>query len=230
MQQFDIMKRSVRHLIRIYYNIFFSFSICWQSFLCSTRSVIPRLVKLDYVACWDLRHLIQILETSNIFFSFLSSHAQDQWTYFAYLQYIHALKHSLKNKVRKWAWKTRKYILRNLFQKIICTIVVVQTFVTNAVWPPMKNSNSYEPLQWKLWSLFEVMTCPMLTFFSSLGGVVPCVCLQWGYSSVPNRGVGTFIKFDEKKSQIFLVHDLFLLYSLMLACLFGLALLLGTLE
>ena len=101
--------------------------------------------------------------------------------------------------MRKWAWKTRKYILRNLFQKIICTIVVVQTFVTNAVWPPMKNSNSYEPLQWKLWSLFEVMTCPMLTFFSSLGGVVPCVCLQWGYSSVPNRGVGTFSNFWWKK-------------------------------
>ena len=91
-------------------------------------------------------------------------------------------------------------------------IVVVQTFVTNAVWPPMKNSNSYEPLQWKLWSLFEVMTCPMLTFFSSLGGVVPWVCLQWGYSSVPNRGVGTFIKFDEKLSDFPGTRPLFYYY------------------
>ena len=83
----------------------------------------------------------------------------------------------------------------------------------------MKNSNSYEPLQWKLWSLFEVMTCPMLTFFSSLGGVVPWVCLQWGYSSVPNRGVGTFIKFDEKFSDFPGTHDLY--FSLFInACLF----------
>ena len=164
------------------------------------------------------------------FFPFLTSHAQDQWTYFAHLQYIHALKHSLKNKVRKWAWKTRKNILRNPFLKIICTIVVVQTFVTNAVWPPMKNSNSYEPLQWKLWSLFEVMTCPMLTFFSSLGGVVPCVCLQWGYSSLPNRGVGNFIKFDEKNLRFSLCMTFILLYFLILACLFGHALLLGTLD
>ena len=121
--------------------------------------------------------------------------------------------------MRKWAWKTRKYILRNLFQKIICTIVVVQTFVTNAVWPPMKNSNSYEPLQWKLWSLFEVMTCPMLTFFSSLGGVVPCVCLQWGYSSLPNRGVGNFIKFDEKNLRFSLCMNFF--FTLFInACMF----------
>ena len=110
-------------------------------------------------------------------------------------------------------------------------IVVVQTFVTNAVWPPMKNSNSYEPLQWKLWSLFEVMTCPMLTFFSSLGGVVPWVCLQWGYSSVPNRGVGTFIKFDEKLSDFLGTRPLFYYYYLMIsACLYGIALLFGTLE
>ena len=35
---------------------------------------------------------------SYIFFPFLSSHAQDQWTYFAYLQYIHTLKQSFEKK------------------------------------------------------------------------------------------------------------------------------------
>ena len=71
----------------------------------------------------------------------------------------------------------------------------------------------------------------MLTFFSSLGGVVPWVCLQWGYSSVPNRGVGTFIKFDEKFSDFPGTQSLFYtMYLLMPACSFGLALLFGTLE